>query len=207
MLTLYGSGPMFGLPDPCPFVLRTMTQLKMAGLPYRCERGGPADAPKGKSPVIRDGDLVLAGGVVVLDHLRRTHGVDLDAHLAPEQRAIGWALERMLEDHLYRVILRARPRVHESPAQGEAGACRRSAADIAALASRDFAAASAVLGEKPYLFGDRPSSADATLFAFTASAASPLFDATIREAAEARPNLVAHQWRLMDRFFEPAFSE
>src|SRR5262249_45040785 len=37
MLTLYGSGPMFGLPDPCPFVLGAMTQLRMAGVPFRLE--------------------------------------------------------------------------------------------------------------------------------------------------------------------------
>ena len=35
MITLYGFGPLFGLPDPSPFVLKTMTQLKMAGLPCK----------------------------------------------------------------------------------------------------------------------------------------------------------------------------
>ena len=49
--------------------------------------------------------------------------------------------------------------------------------------------------------------ADATLFAFTAAAATPFFDSSIRQAAESYPNLVAYQWRMMDRYFEPALAE
>ncbi len=50
MITLYGFGPMFGLPDPSPFVLKTMTQLKMSGLPFGFQRADRAEAPKGKIP-------------------------------------------------------------------------------------------------------------------------------------------------------------
>ena len=34
MITLYGFGPAFGLPDPSPYVMKTEVQLKMAGLGY-----------------------------------------------------------------------------------------------------------------------------------------------------------------------------
>ena len=232
MITLYGFGPMFGLPDPSPFVIKTLTQLKMSGLPFCFERATPADAPKGKIPFIRDGDLVLGDSVFILDHLRRAHGVDLDPGLSARQRALGWALERMLEDHLYWAIVHARWAIDDNFAKGPAqffagapdrvkrerqdgvkltlhdqGFGRHSVDEIADLAERDFAAASALLGEGPYLFGERPSSLDATLFAFTASAASPLFDSQIRVAAETYPNLVAHQWRMMDRYFEPALAD
>ncbi len=101
MITLYGFGPMFGLPDPSPFVIKTMTQLKMAGLPFAFERARPPEAPKGKIPFIRDGDFLLGDSVFILDHLRRAHGVELDGHLTQAQRSVGWAMERMLEDHLY----------------------------------------------------------------------------------------------------------
>ena len=33
MITLFGFGPAFGLPDPSPFVMKTEIQLKMAGVP------------------------------------------------------------------------------------------------------------------------------------------------------------------------------
>jgi glutathione S-transferase len=232
MITLYGFGPMFGLPDPSPFVLKTLTQLKMSGLPFRYERASRGDAPKGKIPFIRDGEMVLGDSVFILDHLHRSHGVDLDAHLTEPQRSVGWALERMLEDHLYWAIIHARWAIDENfekgPSQFFAGAPeaakragqtgmkqvlhgqgfgRHSDAEIADLASRDFAAASRLLGDKPYLFGDAPCSMDATLFAFAAAAATPFFDSSIRQAAERYPNLVAYQWRMMDRFYEPALAE
>jgi glutathione S-transferase len=232
MITLYGFGPMFGLPDASPFVLKTLTQLKMSELPFRLERAVRADAPKGKIPFIRDGDLVLGDSVFILDHLKRAHGVDLDTRLTPRQRSLGWTLERMLEDHLYWAIVHARWAIDENfqkgPSQFFAGAPeeakragqagmkqvlhgqgfgRHANAEVADLAARDFAAASELLGEKPYLFGDEPCSMDATLFAFTASAATPFFDSSIRQAAESYPNLVAYQWRMMDRYYEPALAE
>jgi glutathione S-transferase len=232
MITLYGFGPMFGLPDPSPFVLKTLTQLKMSGLPFKLERAGRADAPKGKIPFIRDGELVLGDSVFILDHLREAHDVDLDCWLTPQQRSLGWALERMLEDHLYWAIVHARWAIDENfekgPSQFFAGAPeeakragqagmkqvlhgqgfgRHANEEVADLAERDFAAASKLLGEGPYLFGDKPCSVDATLFAFTAAAATPFFDSSIRQAAESFPNLVAYQWRMMDRYYEPAMAE
>lgn len=229
MITLYGFGPLFGLPDPSPFVLKTLTQLKMSGLPFGLERARPREAPKGKIPFIRDGDVVLGDSVFILDHLKRAHGVDLDAHLTAAEQSVAWALERMLEDHLYWAIVHARwandanfekgPSVFFAGApeavkrQGRAGMRERllgqgfgrhADAEIADLAGRDFAAASALLGDKPYLFGERPCGADATLFGFTASAATPFFDTRVREAAERHPNLIAFQWRMMDRYYEPA---
>ena len=126
MITLYGFGPLFGLPDPSPFVLKTLTQLKMSGLPFALERASPRDAPKGKIPFIRDGEVVLGDSVFILDHLQRAHGVDLDAHLTPAQKSLAWALERMLEDHLYWAIIHARWAIDENfekgPAQFFAGA-------------------------------------------------------------------------------------
>jgi glutathione S-transferase len=232
MITLYGFGPMFGLPDPSPFVLKTLTQLKMSGLPFQLERAGRADAPKGKIPFIRDGELVLGDSVFILDHLRQAHGVDLDGWLTPEQRSLSWALERMLEDHLYWAIVHARWAIDENfekgPSQFFAGAPeeakragqagmkqvlhgqgfgRHDCDEVADLATRDFAAASKLLGEGPFLFGDKPCGVDATLFAFTAAAATPFFDSSIRQAAESFPNLVAYQWRMMDRYYEPAMAE
>jgi hypothetical protein len=182
MITLYGSGPMFGLPDPCPFVLAAMTQLRIANLPFAV---APADqAAAEDAPLARDGEVEIATGEALAGHLRRSHGVDLNAHLSCQERAVGWALERMLE---------ARLDVNRS-AHDSDEAVRR--------VRHDFEAAAALLGDKPFLFGERPCGADATLFAFTASAASPLFESRVREAAEAHPNLVAHQWRMMDRFYE-----
>ena len=49
MITLYGFGAGFGLPEisPCD---QTEVQLKMAGLAYRKEKAKPPASPKGNCP-------------------------------------------------------------------------------------------------------------------------------------------------------------
>ena len=54
MITLYGFGPAFGLPDPSPFVMKAELLLKMSGLAYRIDTSGFNKAPKGKLPYIDD---------------------------------------------------------------------------------------------------------------------------------------------------------
>ena len=49
MIVLYTFGPAFGLPDASPFVTKADMLLKLAGLPYRSERGSLRRAP-GKLP-------------------------------------------------------------------------------------------------------------------------------------------------------------
>ena len=54
MITLYGFGAGFGLPEISPFVTKTEVQLKMAGLAYRKEKAKPPASPKGQLPYIVD---------------------------------------------------------------------------------------------------------------------------------------------------------
>ena len=54
MITLYGFGAGFGLPEISPFVTKTEVQLKMAGIAYRKEKAKPPASPKGQLPYIVD---------------------------------------------------------------------------------------------------------------------------------------------------------
>ena len=108
MITLFGFGPAFGLPDPSPFVMKTEVQLKMAGLSYKWQRGGPQAAPKGKIPFIDDNGLIVADSTFIRAHLETQYRVDLDSGLLTFERALAWSMERMLEDHLYFAMLHAR---------------------------------------------------------------------------------------------------
>ena len=99
MITLFGFGPAFGLPDPSPFVMKTEVQLKMAGLAYKWERGGPQASPKGKIPFIDDDGLVIADSTFIRAHIEKCF--DFDSGLCTVERSLAWAMERMLEDHLY----------------------------------------------------------------------------------------------------------
>ena len=231
MIVLYGFGPLFGLPDPSPFVLKSEVQLKMSGLPFRRERAAPPQAPKGKMPFIADGETTVGDSTFIRWHIERVHGVDLDAGLTAEQRARAWAIERMLEDHIYWAMLDMRwmddgnwakgpsqffAGAPEAVAQGARervktylfghGLGRHTPDEITALAARSLASLSAELGDKPYLMGDAPSGTDATMFGMLAGILTPYFDSPLRDAALAHPNLVAHRDRMMARFY-PDFAQ
>ena len=108
MITLYAFGPNFGLPDSSPFVTKSEVLLATSGLPFKIDTSGFRKAPKGKLPYMNDGDKIVADSTFIRDHLQSVHGIDFDKGLTPEQRAIGWAFEKMCEDHLYWAIVDAR---------------------------------------------------------------------------------------------------
>jgi len=108
MITLYSFGPGFGLPDPSPFVTKAEVLLKMAELPYRSDTTGFKKAPKGKLPYIDDGGEIISDSTFIRWHLERKYNIDFDRGLSAEQRSIAWAFEKMMEDHLYWVVVHAR---------------------------------------------------------------------------------------------------
>jgi len=59
------------------------------------------------------------------------------------------------------------------------------------------------LGEKPFLFGDRPCSVDAVVYAFTASVLAFPADSPLKRYVRAEESLVRHNERMQQRFFPP----
>jgi glutathione S-transferase len=226
MITLYVFGPAFLLPDPSPFAMKTDVQLKMSGLPYRHERRDFAKAPKGKVPYIEDDGRLIGDSTFIRDHIEKRHSVDLDHALSATQRAQSWAIERMLEDHLYWAMVHGRWMDEANFAKGPAhffdgapdsvreqarermraalhghGMGRHSEAEIAELGGRSLAALASWLDDKPYLMGAEPCGADATAFAMVAGVLTPFFDMPLRALAAAHPNLVSYSERMMRRFY------
>ena len=183
MLTLYVFGPAWGLPDPSPHVVKTMVHLKMAGVEYREDLTGFPRAPKGKLPFIEDGDKTIADSTFIREYIEKAYGVDLDRNSTGAQRALSWAIERMLEDHLYWGLVHLRWADDENFEKGPAhffdaapadirddlrrdtrqrvlrnlqghGLGNHSNEEIVALATRSLRALSDNLGDKAYLLGD-----------------------------------------------------
>jgi glutathione S-transferase len=226
MIVLSAFGPLWGLPDPSPFVGKTEVQLKMAGLPYQKERKRPPEGPKGKMPFIVDGEDVVGDSTFIRDHIERKYGVDLDAGLTPRQRALAWMAERVVEDHIYWATIYARWGVPENFEKGPAiffqgapdevretgrqnalrnlhgqGFGRHSLAEVAGLVGRSFTALSEVIGEQPYLTGGAPCGADATVFAGLGAVLTPHFDTPVRDALLTHANLVAYVERMNAQFY------
>jgi glutathione S-transferase len=230
MITLYAFGPHFGLPDPSPFALKADLLLKMTGLRYETAFGGLPIAPKGKLPFIVDDGEAIADSTFIREHLERKYGIDFDEGLTPAEQAQAWAVERMMEDHLYWAMLHDRWMIDENFATGPArffdgapdgvreslmaqararvrealnaqGLGRHSGEEIAALAARSLGAVSALIGEGPYLMGTRPCGADATVFGMAAGVLYPAFDSPVRRAGFANANLARYCERMMEQWY------
>ncbi len=88
--------------------MKSQVHLKMAGMPYKFERGRPQEAPKGKIPYIQIGAHRLGDSTFIRRHIEDEHRFDFDAGLCTAERAQAWSIERMLEDHLYFALVHYR---------------------------------------------------------------------------------------------------
>jgi glutathione S-transferase len=230
MITLYTFGPYFGLPDASPFVIKAMLLLKFADLPFKENRQGYRRAPKGKLPYIDDDGTIVPDSTFIRFHIEKKYGFDFDAGLEPEQKAAAWAIEKMCEEHLYFSLVATRWCDDENFAKGPAlffkaipapvrpvvqtlvrrkvkktlnlqGLGRHTQAEQDRLAIADVDALSALIGDKPYLMGETPCGADATVFGFVASFLAPAFTTKVRAAAEKHQNLTDYRDRVLRQYF------
>jgi glutathione S-transferase len=230
MITLYGFGAGFGLPEISPFVTKTEVQLKMAGLSYRKQRAMPPASPKGQLPYIEDAAQSIADSTFIRAHIERKYGFDFDAGLDLRARAQAWAFERMIEHHVYWALIGARWIDSENFAKGPAhffdgtpehlrdrlredaqfrvaenyllsGLGRHAPDDDIDLAVRSLLALSVQLADQPYLMGERPCGTNATAFGALAGILTPFFDSKLRERAEEFQNLTAYVDRMMLQYY------
>lgn len=231
MLELHVFGPAFGQPDPSPFCMKGIILMEMSGLPHRRVRGNLQKAPKGKLPVLRDGDKTIPDTTFIRMYLERNYGVDFDKGLSAEQRGTAWAVEKMLEDQVYWLVVQER---WTNPANFDRGPRRffdavpaplrplviamikrrisrnlhghgigrHSDAERLELGRRALGAVAGILGGKPYLTGPDLSGADATLGAFMIAGLCDVFDSPIRSALQEHANLVAYAGRMRSRYFK-----
>ena len=230
MITLYGFGPVFGLPEASPYVTKTEVQLKMAGIPYRKERSNPTAAPKGQLPFIDDDGTRIGDSTFIRAHLEKKYGAHLDEWLTPRQHAEAWAIERMVENHFNPAWAYGRWLIPENFDKGPAhffdgvpaemrdkvrdetrnrvgaamlaqGPARHQLDEIVWLGEKTLTALSALLGDKPYIMGGKPCAEDATVFAALAGVLTPFFDMELQRKATSYPNLVAYTARMMKQYY------
>jgi glutathione S-transferase len=234
VITLYGFGEGFGLPEKSSFVTKTEVQLKMAGIAYRKHKAVPPASPKGQLPYIEDDGENIADSTFIRAHIEGKYGFDFDAPLSLQQRAQAWAFERMIEHHVYWASVGARWVDPDNFAKGPAhffdgapehlreklredaqfrvaenylisGLGRHAPEGDIDLALRSLFALSVQLGDKPYLMGDTPCGTDATAFGAVAGILTPFFVSTLREETEKFGNLAAYVDRMMLQYY-PDFS-
>jgi glutathione S-transferase len=229
-LILHVFGPAFGLPDPSPFAMKGDMLMKLSGLDYRPRPGDVTKAPKKKFPVLVDSGEFIPDSTFIRLHLEQKYGIDFDKGLSARERGIAYAVEKMLEDNLYWAIMYERWNVDENFDRGPRsffdaipqpirtiavplirrqvkrnlwghGMGRHSRAEICRLGAMALQSLADVLGGNRYLIGDAPCGADATAFAFAASALCPVFESELLACAQCHANLVAYNERMMKQFY------
>jgi glutathione S-transferase len=230
MITLYQPPPAFGtLSSISPFCAKLETYLKIRGLPYESKFKNPMGSPKGKVPWVEiDGSAPMGDSGLIIAELEKKGG--LDADLDPETRARGHVIRRMLEEHTYfgNVVLRwgdpiSWPHVRDyfkallppvlgslvvgrirSGTLGRAkaqGVAKHSRDEIVGLIRDDLDALDALIGKGPYALGAKPTTTDATVYAFLTGMAWVPWDSEIKSHVLGKPNLVAYMDRIKQQYW------
>ena len=198
MLELVTLPPAFGLRNVSPFCLKAEMLLTSLDLEFNTsDLNDPRKAPKGKLPyLVADGERI-ADSELITEYLDKLTGGKVYQGLTWEQRARGVAISRLVEDHLYWIMVASRwldddwfPNVvndffgfvpgfiRKFAANGARkqvrntyhlhGLGRHSLEEQASFARRDLEALEALVSNHGFLFGDSPCIYDFTLAGFMA---------------------------------------
>jgi len=236
MITLYQFPRLLGVPNMSPFCLKLEAWLRMAELKYDIrEVTDPRKSPKGKLPYIRDNDTTVADSAIAIDYLKKTYKIQLDSHLSLADSAVARAFEKMLEEHLYWALIYNRwidenwTKVRDAcfstlpalvrtfvpvlaqknmkDALDGNGIGRHSRDEIYEMANKDLKAITDFLADKPYLMGDKPSSIDATLFAFLCNIIDVPLRSPMKDYVHKSDNLMRYNQRMGQQLFPEFFKD
>ena len=230
MITLVRFGPAweeFGCPSQ--FVLKVETYLRMTGIEFKTKSVGinfQETAPKGKLPYIEHNGQKIADSSVILSYLKHQFGNPLDADLSAIDQAKAHALKRMVEEHVWWVISRERWWAPENPYWDTPGLLKEldqaayeeirddnrrkcnehgvgtfTEEELDQRGKEDLSAMAVMLGQQKYFLGDKPTSLDATMYAFLAHIIGAPYTSPLKVAACAHQNLVDYASRMKEEWF------
>lgn len=198
MITLYSYPGMFGLPDNNPFGLKVEAFLRLAKFKYKIEHVvDTQNAPRKQLPYIVDGEKVISDSNQIISYLIEQYNLTTDIDLSEPQKNIHFLLNRMLDYHLYWVIsysrwnderywslfkaefLKQLPNLDESILNNAKkynqekyymqGISRYSIDEVYQSGIDDLKSIKHLVGEGPYIFGEKVHSVDACCYGFLAN--------------------------------------
>jgi glutathione S-transferase len=233
MITLYQFAPVWAIPNLSQACVKVETYLRMANLPYKVRSTIPMKGPKGKLPFIEDRGKKIADSRFIIEYLQQSYGVDPDKDLNRQERAISNAMQRMIDDDLYWVVLYSRAVMPEnwheykqalfhvlppiirdivapiirrhlqSELYGQ-GMSRHTESEVFALGKKDLTSLSDFLDDKPFFMGEQPTLLDATAFGFLVNVLWCPINSPLKEYAKRLENLPQFSDRMKGRFFAAA---
>ncbi|RFU32915.1 hypothetical protein B7463_g3410, partial [Scytalidium lignicola] len=215
------------VPNLSPFPIKLEAYFRFFSIKYETVFEFNLDnAPRHKVPFISMKGIKISDSDLIINFLKSSL-FDPDSDLTPAQKAIGHAVQRMLEDHLYWVNLyyeffdndgsdffftsargglsAVTDTIREDFARRvyNQGTGRYTPKEIVEKASKDLLTLSEVLGDNLFLLGtDKPTSFDAAVFGMTLC----FFQARgmhleVTDFARSIPNLAQYIKRLLETYF------
>jgi len=197
-LRVFTFSPDWGLPSAGPFAIKLLAWLEIAGIPYeQVIEDNPSKGPKGKNPWIELEGELIGDSEIIIELLSQRYGVDLDAALTKEQKAVGLAWRRTFEEHFHQVLewelfehpagaayMRKSLTAKMPPVIGPVvysmlqsrfkkqlyarGVARHAPKVIEAKGCADVDALADFLGGRPFLLADQPTVTDTAVFGLLA---------------------------------------
>ena len=197
ILTVHEFPPILEM-QPSPFGLKLETWLRMIDQPYDVKWSFTKMGPKRKVPfVVLDGQEI-GDSELIIQQLCARSGRDPDSHLTQAMRKKSVFLRRLVEEHLYFIIVYSRwqdgsvwpdfsqrvfatvPALLRPLIKSRArkavmgmlyaqGISRHSPDEIYAKALTDFECLSVELGSRSFLLGETPTVADASVYGHLAN--------------------------------------
>ncbi|GAC1426129.1 MAG: glutathione S-transferase C-terminal domain-containing protein [Burkholderiaceae bacterium] len=214
--------------DPSPYCLKVQTYLRLTGVEYISKTGlnSIKNAPRKQLPYIDDAGTIVADSHKIIDHLKEKYGNRLDEELSTEQKAIGHAVSRMLEEGYYWIGVYMRWfdsdetwKAYEPALFGSfprpirnfvgnsvkrdyrkrvrgQGVGRYTSTELKEMGDTDTSCISTILGEKAFLLSDKISSYDATVFGFLGNNFYAPLDTHLKKSIASHPNIVRYIERI-----------
>jgi len=230
-LRIFTFSPHWGLPSAGPFAIKLLAWVKLAGIPYeQVIEDNPGKGPKGKNPWIELDGEPMGDSELIIAFLSQKYGVDLDAGLSAEQKAVGLAWRRTFEEHFHQVLewelfvhpageayIRKALVSQMPPVVGPLifsmlrsklqkqlyarGLARHTPDVIAAKGRADVDAFAAFLGDRPFVVGDQPGTADTAVFGQLAPLVYWPMETPVASHAKSLGSVVGYCDRMRERCF------
>lgn len=221
----------WGLVSVSPFCLKLDAFLRMTGIEHDAVTAAtPFGGPKGKAPWIEHEGRKIGDSTLIILYLKQRFGVDPNHRLSAEQQGVALAIQRMIEENLYWAMVNDRwntpanwPLLKATVLGGLPTMLREIMApfarrgvikqltghglgvhsrdEIAAIATRDIDALAAILGTKPWFFGDEPTDTDAVAYGQLANIFNVGFTSPLKAVIAGHANLVDFLDRFKARYY------
>ncbi|MBL8625356.1 MAG: glutathione S-transferase family protein [Myxococcales bacterium] len=214
----------WGTPNMSPFCGKLETYLRASQTPHAVAPADFRTAPRGKIPYVELDGAVLTDSQLIIEELERRAAAPLDAGLTDADRALARVVRRTLEEGTYFLSVRMRwveddgwpvvqaemktlvpaplrlalPLIRRKVTKmiHAQGSGRRSRAEASQMIADDWAAIATLLGDRPYMLGDRVRTVDCTVYAFLEAVLGFPVESPHRAAVAGHANLVAYRQRL-----------